>query len=152
MRQWVLVTSWNPLAVWLYDEMYVRFGAEDFDATMIGHKFMHLTNNSVTKHCATEAKIDGNMWSHSQLVDYLKAQQHGSDVWRTRIRPQMERIVRLSLQSAQDRVTQRDGSFEIFGYDFMLDEDLKLWLIEINASPAIDYSTVLFPTKHRYRG
>ena len=29
----------------------------------------------------------------------------------------------------------------MLGYDFMLDEKLNVWLIEVNASPACDYST-----------
>jgi tubulin monoglycylase TTLL3/8 len=31
--------------------------------------------------------------------------------------------------------------FEIFGYDFMVDDLLNVWLIEINSSPAMDHST-----------
>ena len=30
---------------------------------------------------------------------------------------------------------------EMFGYDIMVDEDFNCWLIEINSSPAMDYST-----------
>ena len=37
------------------------------------------------------------------------------------------------------------GSFEMFGLDFLLDEDLNLWFIECNASPQLigtnDYKT-----------
>ena len=47
-----------------------------------------------------------------------------------------------SLKSVQDMVENRKNSFEMFGYDFMIDEDGVPWLIEINSSPAMDYSTV----------
>ena len=30
------------------------------------------------------------------------------------------------------------GCFEIFGYDFMCDEDLTVWLIECNINPSLD--------------
>ena len=32
----------------------------------------------------------------------------------------------------------------MFGYDFMVDDKNKVWLIEVNSSPAMDYSTVKF--------
>lgn len=56
----------------------------------------------------------------------------------------MRNSVLKSLMSVQDMVENRPNSFELYGYDFMIDEDLKTWLIEINSSPSMDYSTVNF--------
>ena len=36
---------------------------------------------------------------------------------------------------------QRKNCFEIFGYDFMIDEDLKVWLIEVNTNPCLELSS-----------
>jgi tubulin monoglycylase TTLL3/8 len=35
----------------------------------------------------------------------------------------------------------KKGCFELFGYDLMIDDDFNMWLIEVNSSPAMDYST-----------
>lgn len=42
---------------------------------------------------------------------------------------------------SQDLVEHRKKSWELYGYDFMVDDQYKPWLIEINSSPACDYST-----------
>lgn len=55
--------------------------------------------------------------------------------------PQFQRQVVCSLESVQDMVEARKNSFEFLGYDFMVDENLKVWLIEINSSPSMDLST-----------
>lgn len=33
---------------------------------------------------------------------------------------------------------QRLHSFEIFGYDFMLDDNFKVYLIEVNTNPCLE--------------
>lgn len=63
------------------------------------------------------------------------------DVWERVLLPSMRRIIAASLQAGQEKVVARPRSFEIYGYDFMVDERLNPWLIEINASPDFSYST-----------
>jgi len=58
------------------------------------------------------------------------------------IQKKMKKIVIWSLKSAEDMIQTRKNSIEMFGYDFMIDENFNPWLIEINCSPAMDYSTV----------
>jgi len=55
----------------------------------------------------------------------------------------MKHIVIKSLQSAQELSDAPKNGFELYGYDFMIDENNKTWLIEINSSPSMDYSTVI---------
>jgi tubulin monoglycylase TTLL3/8 len=47
-------------------------------------------------------------------------------------------IVKGSTLSVQDMVDNRKNSFEVFGYDLMVDADLKVWLIEVNSSPSME--------------
>ena len=36
---------------------------------------------------------------------------------------------------------KRKSCFELFGYDFIIDEDFNLWLIEVNTNPCIEESS-----------
>lgn len=74
IRQWVLVTDWNPLTIWFYEECYIRFGAEDYTLDNLDNRFIHLTNNSVTKNSKEEQHkdIEGNMWTCQALEEHLK--------------------------------------------------------------------------------
>lgn len=143
IRQWVLVTDWSPMTVWFYEECYLRFGAMEFDVKQLS-RFVHLTNNSVTKHCkgGGEEEIEGNMWTCHEFEEYLKTVgPKDTNIFADRIKPNMKRIVNASLQAAQRYVEVRKNCFELYGYDFMVDENYNVWLIEVNCSPAMDYST-----------
>ena len=37
----------------------------------------------------------------------------------------------------------RKFCFELFGYDFIIDEEFKLWLIEVNTNPCLEESSKL---------
>lgn len=46
-----------------------------------------------------------------------------------------------SLQSVQKIIINDKHCFELYGYDVLLDEKLRPWLIEINASPSMTSNT-----------
>lgn len=49
-------------------------------------------------------------------------------------------IVAKTMESVKNKLNQnqRKGCFELFGYDFMIDNDLTVWLIECNTNPCLD--------------
>jgi len=56
--------------------------------------------------------------------------------WRSDMLPKVFDVVWRSLKSLQETQDQRQNSFEIYGFDIVLDENLDPWVIEINLSPA----------------
>ena len=46
-----------------------------------------------------------------------------------------------------DKIEHRKNSFEMYGFDFMVDSKGKVWLIEVNSSPDMSYSTVIYINK-----
>jgi tubulin polyglutamylase TTLL1 len=54
---------------------------------------------------------------------------------------QINQIVIQSLKACQSVVINDRHCFELYGYDVIIDEDFKPWLIEVNASPSLAAST-----------
>ncbi|KAF4677864.1 Tubulin tyrosine ligase-like, member [Perkinsus chesapeaki] len=80
------------------------------------------------------------------------ASTHCEDIWSESLQPQIEEIVVSSLWCVFDNIDHRKGSCELFGYDFMISDtsqgstdyrsgQFRVWLIEVNSSPAMEYST-----------
>ena len=51
--------------------------------------------------------------------------------------PRMKDLIIDSLRASKYTLNpyKRKFCFELFGYDFLIDEDFRLWLIEVNTNP-----------------
>ena len=141
IRQWVLISSNDPLTIWIYKKSYLRFSLENYSDDNISNPFIHLTNNSISKTSTkfSSNDIKGCMWSIEQFQEFLLTEQK-SNLWTGSIFPNIKKIVKYSVLAIGN--LGRRNSFEILGYDFMIDDKYKPWLLEVNSSPAMDYSTV----------
>ncbi|KAJ8303559.1 hypothetical protein KUTeg_019955 [Tegillarca granosa] len=113
--------KYNPLKVWLYRGGFARFSNTRFSLESIEDTYVHLTNVAVQKNAPDYDPEKGCKWSTQQLRKYLSA-KHGVDA------------------SVQKIIINDKHCFEMYGYDVLLDVDLKPWLIEINASPSLTAS------------
>jgi len=64
------------------------------------------------------------------------------------LKEQMKDLVIMSMQSIRKKLNAeaRMYCFELFGYDFIIDETFKVWLIEINTNPCLEESSKLLRT------
>ena len=138
IRQWVLVTDLSPLTIHIFTGFYCRLCSNPFDISLINDFSRHLTNYSVNK---TNFKSNSGLLKSSVRDDtFLKkymSENHNLD-WESEMQPQIENIVIESIKSGADKMKPRERSFEIYGFDIIIDGDLKPYLLEINLSPACE--------------
>eukprot|EP00698_Gefionella_okellyi_P008659 TRINITY_DN2158_c0_g2_i1.p1 TRINITY_DN2158_c0_g2~~TRINITY_DN2158_c0_g2_i1.p1 ORF type:complete len:849 (+),score=153.41 TRINITY_DN2158_c0_g2_i1:69-2615(+) len=151
LRIYVAVTSYDPLRIYLYEEGLTRFGTHKYKkgAKHIANRFMHLTNFSVNKHSRkfvsnTDPEADdvGHKWSLTAFRRWMQQ----NDVDETPVMAQIKDIIIKTLISVESKVVSavkmqvphRGNCFEVFGFDILLDDKLKAWLLEVNVSPSLN--------------
>lgn len=156
LRLYALVTSINPLRVYLYDNGLVRFASVKYssDLTTLVDRYMHLTNYSINKlssmYTSNEdaGACQGHKWTLKALWAYLQKEK-GVNVGK--LWANMVDLVIKTMISGESSITElskahlasRYCSYELFGIDILLDEGLKPWLLEVNISPSLHSSTPL---------
>ncbi|CAG7728486.1 unnamed protein product [Allacma fusca] len=149
IRQWFLISRWNPLTVWFYKESYLRFCTKPFSIDDL-HERVHLCNHSVqSKYNVWKSRSgylpEDNIWDSNMFQEYLEKDGNG-DIWNKAIYPGMKEGILGVLLASQDEffsrnVIMRKNSFQLFGADFMICEDFTPWLIEINSNPDMTKDT-----------
>jgi len=94
--------------------------------------YMHLTNYSIQKKGldADKRKVDcDGKWMVESLKLYI-IQKHGRSATEKLFADVQDLIVR-SLLSVQQSIIQDKHSYELYGFDVLVDENLKPWLIEV---------------------
>ena len=137
LRLYVLVTSFSPLVVWLYRSGFARFSNTRYSVKKgdIHNLYMHLTNASVQKKADDYDKEQGCKWDLRSLK-LLMIARHGTRAVDECFYDIQCAITR-SLLSVQQVIIQDKHCFELYGYDILIDEELKPWLVEVNASPSL---------------
>lgn len=57
IRQWVLVTSFDPLIIYCYQSAYLRLCGSTFDLDDVHDLFKHLTNYTIQKGNSNVANV-----------------------------------------------------------------------------------------------
>lgn len=88
----------------------------------------------------------GCKWLFTQVKAYLLS-RHGTDKVEKCLRD-IDNLFLTSLLAVQPHMSNDCRCFEMYGFDVLLDQDLKPWLIEVNASPSLTADT---PSDYRLK-
>ncbi|XP_061302466.1 tubulin polyglutamylase TTLL13 isoform X2 [Pezoporus flaviventris] len=161
MRLYVLVTSCDPLRVFVYKEGLVRFATVKYIDPSSGKPVkkggfqgthtasddicMHLTNYAINKR--NENFVQHDTMGSKRKLSTLKAWMTENSYNTTKLWEDVEDIIIKTLisahpvlkhnyQSCFPKHTSGSACFEILGFDILLDRKLKPWLLEVNHSPS----------------
>nr|XP_036860532.1 probable tubulin polyglutamylase TTLL9 isoform X4 [Manis javanica] len=128
-----------PLRAWLYRDGFARFSNTRFTLNSIDDQYVHLTNVAVQKTSPDYHPKKGCKWMLQRCRQYL-ASKHGPEAVE-KLFSDMDNIFIRSLQSVQKVIVSNKHCFELYGYDILIDQNLKPWLLEVNASPSLTASS-----------
>ncbi|CAD8118984.1 unnamed protein product [Paramecium sonneborni] len=147
IRCYMLLTSQNGIfkGYW-YQEGYIRTSSKEFTTKCL-NKYIHLTNDAVQSKDEDYGKFEfGNKISFLEYQRYLDT-YHPQQKFNffTDIYPKMKNIALDLMKASYGKIDpqRRSNSFELFGLDFMIDDNFKLWLIEANTNPCLELSCPL---------
>lgn len=155
LRVYVLVSSYDPLRVYVYNDGLVRFATEkyDLDQSNLKKRFIHLTNFSVNKRSENfkQNKADGDdeentsKWSFKALKKAYDERNINYDY----VFAQVKDVIVKTLISVEPHIVgnlnkcpgNRSSCFELYGFDVIIDKNLKPWLLEVNVLPSLSSSS-----------
>ena len=156
LRIYVCVTSFDPLRVYLYDDGLVRFATEQYSPNKktLKKRYVHLTNFSVNKRSDKFVKNqdacadgEGSKWSLFALRKVFKEKNLDYEGTFTKIQD----VIIKALISIEPHIVNtmnqtnkhKNMCFETYGFDILLDSDLRPWLLEVNVCPSLSSSSPL---------
>jgi hypothetical protein len=137
MRIYAMVTAYAPLTVYLYRAGFCRFSASRFSLTpeSIEDTYVHLTNIAIQKQADNYNPETGCKWELHELKQHVIA-RFGVET-ANRLFTDIQHIIVHALLSVQRVMLNDKHCFELYGYDIMINDDLKPVLLEVNASPSV---------------
>jgi hypothetical protein len=136
----MIVVCMKPYLV-LYQPGYVRMSLNAYTTENFAKdKITHLTNNSVQKnHPEYKTLKEKSIISIESLVENIIAmgKVQTREEYSVKVDKKIQEIMTLIFQVIKDKLDRKFGCFELFGFDFLLDDALNPYLIEINTNPAI---------------
>lgn len=78
------------------------------------------------------------LWSIDQLIEYFGSIGQ-PNVWKNQIYPVIKSVIVSIVETSIDSIDLKPGRFELFGNDWIITNDFKPYLLEVNRCPGLSY-------------
>jgi tubulin polyglutamylase TTLL4 len=159
LRLYVLISSFDPLKLYLFEEGLARFCTHKYDCSKLGDQYAHLTNYSINKNnedyvpanddAQPQEGEDSSVGSTGkctlkELWAYLRSKGEDVDKLLRRINDVIVKTVVAAesdisplIHSLLRTREHKKCCYELLGFDLLMDRDLKPWLLEVNIYPSL---------------
>jgi len=153
-RMYMLIASTNPIIAYYHDG-FLRVSIPKYDIQS-DDKNVLLTNTALAESIFKEAKKGklyngmgeeelraSQMWTFNRLQSYLLEQKKIDDPnWLDNyLRPEFKKAMIHLLRATYSNFYRNSSIYELYGVDFLMDDDLHLWFLEANSGPMFTGTT-----------
>ncbi|XP_058858288.1 protein polyglycylase TTLL10-like isoform X2 [Acipenser ruthenus] len=141
VRSYFLIASTVPYMVF-FRHGYVRLTCESYDPNS-NDLTAHLTNQYMQKKNPLYNDLkEETVWSMERFNDYVNEKSRAAkglpeDWVCTVFATRMQQIMMQCFLAVKSKLECKLGYFDLIGCDFLIDEDFKVWLLEMNCNPAL---------------
>ncbi|XP_045912561.1 protein polyglycylase TTLL10 isoform X2 [Micropterus dolomieu] len=141
VRSYLLIACTAPYMVF-FRHGYVRLTCDLYDPSS-SNLSAHLTNQYMQKKNPLYSQLkEDTVWSMESFNTYVNdrfwvAKGLPRDWVLGAFAKRMQQIMTQCFLAVKSKLDCRLGFFDLIGCDFMVDEDFKVWLLEMNCNPAL---------------
>ncbi|XP_028940469.1 protein polyglycylase TTLL10, partial [Antrostomus carolinensis] len=141
VRSYLLIACTAPYVLF-FAQGYVRLTCANYDAAS-DDLTVHLTNQYIQKKNSLYSQLkDETVWRMEHFNSYVnqkfrKTNGLPKDWVFTVFTQRMQQIMLQCFLAAKHKLDRKLGYFDLIGCDFLIDENFKVWLLEMNANPAL---------------
>lgn len=122
----------------MYKDCFFKFCSQNYTLESY-HESIHLTNQAIQRHYKNNPDRNPrlpakNICGLNSFKNYLKCIRKEKS-WDQVIYPGMKKTIIGVMLANQEALSNDKNRFGLFGCDFVLDNNLRPWLIEINNNP-----------------
>ncbi|KEG02740.1 tubulin--tyrosine ligase, putative [Plasmodium vinckei vinckei] len=141
IRLYALILSYYPLTIYIHRSGFARFSHRYFknEKNNINDITMHLTNVAIQKNAEGYDDNVGGKWFIRELFIYM-INRYGYNKIMDLIK-NIENCIIQSFLAVHKIIINDKHCFELYGFDILIDNNLKPWLIEVNSSPSFSSNT-----------
>jgi len=146
----MLIASTNPLIVYFYKDGLLNFALRQYNSCSkktdvhypkkeIGPEVVDRAEKTPLYGLDKDELQDMRRWDFERLGKHLKKEGRvKKTTWvKNYLIPEMETAVVHLMRMSQGTFLQRSQLFQFFAVDFLLDENLKVWFMDVEANPSL---------------